>query len=344
MTTTVACLPTAGTPAESPSEQLSRFFRDHASVIRRFLYGKCEDWQLAEDLTQEVFAGLWKQVSCPAGFDEHVGSVRALLFRKARWALAHHYSLVINQRERALAPTQLPMMTDADPAPGPEVVAADRVHVAQVLAMLPPEQRRIVALCYLKGLTPTEIAELCHVHVTTVHNRLRAAKMQLREHFGVPQPPSHLDGLRQRREAAAEAYRASVAAGTPLTSRQLARKFGADLPWANAIIRESGLRASLPEKEVKSKILLQLRTRIADGTYPAGAPLPTGYDLATEFEVGRTVIRKVLHALAAEGVLRREGSLSGSTVRFYPATDAESATRPAPRGTERPRLALAVAR
>jgi RNA polymerase sigma factor (sigma-70 family) len=341
--TTVSYLPTSA-PGESPSEQFDRFYRQYAGAIQRFLYRHAEDWQLAEDLTQEVFAELWKLIESPAGFDEHVGSVRALLYQRARWALARHYKKMATQREYLLAPSEHPRLRDADQGPGPETVAADRVHVGQVLALLTPDQRRAVALYYLEDLAPSDIAELCRIGRATVDRRLNAAKAKLREHFGLDQAATHADAWRERRETATEVYRQSVADGAPLSVSELAHKFGSSFKWAHDVVRDSGVRPE-PTEYVRPKLLLQLRTRLAEGAYPADRPLPAGLALAEQFGVSSTVMRKALLELASEGLLRREGSL-GNTVRYYPANGdsaAAPAEQPAPRRTTRPRLALAVA-
>ncbi|MBQ2939910.1 MAG: RNA polymerase sigma factor, partial [Clostridia bacterium] len=69
-----------------------------------------------------------------------------------------------------------------------EVVAADRTEaatvatdVAEVLKQLPPEQAELLVRVYYDKLRVAEIARLQGVPVTTVHNRLRAAKRRLRE-------------------------------------------------------------------------------------------------------------------------------------------------------------------
>ena len=69
-----------------------------------------------------------------------------------------------------------------------EVAAADRTEaatvatdVAEVLKQLPPEQAELLVRVYYDKLRVAEIARLQEVPVTTVHNRLRAAKRRLRE-------------------------------------------------------------------------------------------------------------------------------------------------------------------
>lgn len=46
-----------------------------------------------------------------------------------------------------------------------------------------------------------------------------------------------------------------------------------------------------------------LRQRIADGTLPAGAQLPTEADLMAEYGVGRGTVREALGKLVNEGLV-----------------------------------------
>lgn len=50
-----------------------------------------------------------------------------------------------------------------------------------------------------------------------------------------------------------------------------------------------------------------LRTRIADGTYPPGSPLPSQRELAEDFGVNHNTIKKVLARLAAAELIERPG-------------------------------------
>lgn len=49
-----------------------------------------------------------------------------------------------------------------------------------------------------------------------------------------------------------------------------------------------------------------IRARVEDGTYPAGEAIPSTVDLAAEFEVSTSTMRKALVALIQEGTLWAE--------------------------------------
>ncbi|MEU5477408.1 GntR family transcriptional regulator [Streptomyces mirabilis] len=60
--------------------------------------------------------------------------------------------------------------------------------------------------------------------------------------------------------------------------------------------------------------------RIADGTYPAGAKVPSVVELSTEFSIAASTVQKVFAHLKAEGLIRTEVGL-GSFVADQPATE-----------------------
>ena len=52
-----------------------------------------------------------------------------------------------------------------------------------------------------------------------------------------------------------------------------------------------------------------VQARITDGTYPAGAKVPSVVELSTEFGVAASTAQKVLAHLKAEGLVRAEVGL-----------------------------------
>lgn len=58
-----------------------------------------------------------------------------------------------------------------------------------------------------------------------------------------------------------------------------------------------------------ARVFRELRQRIADGTYPAGAPLPPLAALADEFDVARDTAQRAVRMLADEGLVERWAGL-----------------------------------
>jgi RNA polymerase sigma-70 factor (ECF subfamily) len=136
----------------------------------------------AEDVTQEVFAQLWRQAS---RFDPARGAVGAWLSVIAR-------SRALDRLRRQVAsarPTGEPEALTAipDPAPSVELVvaSAEQVAAARVaLASLPLEQRTALELAYYEGLTQAEIAAKTATPLGTVKTRIRTGLQRIRDAMG----------------------------------------------------------------------------------------------------------------------------------------------------------------
>ncbi|RLT44345.1 MAG: sigma-70 family RNA polymerase sigma factor [Chloroflexi bacterium] len=147
------------------------------SVSLRVLY----DWQLAEDVTQEVFLRLWQR---PESFDPTRG-------RLLSWLMSVTRNRAIDERRklsrRARSEDQadpLPELAehgaDGDP-PVALALAEVRRAVRGAMQSLPPSQRQVVELAYFGGLTQVEISERIGVPLGTVKTRVRLAMQKLRQ-------------------------------------------------------------------------------------------------------------------------------------------------------------------
>jgi RNA polymerase sigma-70 factor (ECF subfamily) len=147
------------------------------SVSLRVLY----DWQLAEDVTQEVFLRLWQR---PESYDPSRG-------RLLSWLMSVTRNRAIDERRRMSRRVRSedgedPLLTlrDMDTRDDPVLglaLAETRAVVRAALQSLPPAQRQVVELAYFGGLTQTEIADKTGVPLGTVKTRVRLAMRKLRD-------------------------------------------------------------------------------------------------------------------------------------------------------------------
>ncbi|SHN27928.1 RNA polymerase sigma factor [Cryptosporangium aurantiacum] len=127
----------------------------------------------AEDLTQATFVAAWRG---RATFDPERGRLAAWLIGIAKRQMIDRLRAL--QREERVAR----VVEAAEPVPahpGPERVL-DRLVVADRLAQLSPEQRRVVQLAFFDDLTHTQIAGLTGLPLGTVKSHLRRGLSQLR--------------------------------------------------------------------------------------------------------------------------------------------------------------------
>jgi len=136
--------------------------------------------EAAEDVTQEVFLGVWEH---PERFDHTRGSVRAWLAM-----LAHHRAVdwlrsETADRNRRARAAQLEVATADMVVPLEEVALVralgDRVRSA--IDVLPAAQRAALRLAYFGGRTYRQVARELGISEGTAKSRLRLALRRLRE-------------------------------------------------------------------------------------------------------------------------------------------------------------------
>ena len=146
----------------------------------------CGNEDDALDLSQEAFLRAWRNLpnfQFESAFSTwlfrltHNICIDFLRSRKRKAAV----SLTVSQDGEEEAQFDLP-----DPAPDPEqalLMAEDRALVAKALAALPAEQREIIVLRAVNGLSYGEIAAILKLQEGTVKSRLSRARAALRNKF-----------------------------------------------------------------------------------------------------------------------------------------------------------------
>lgn len=151
--------------------ELIRRYQDMAFAAALALLG---DYHLAEDATQEAFVSAYFGLPAlrePAAFP---GWLRGIVRN-------HCFRLVRGRR-----PTLVPLddaleLSGADAGPEAQAERAEaRDGVLGAVMALPDAQREIVALYYIGDYTQREVAALLELPVTTVNNRLHAARRRLK--------------------------------------------------------------------------------------------------------------------------------------------------------------------
>ena len=145
-------------------------------ALRRFARALARDMEAADDLVQDTLVRALR-----AEHLFHGGDLRSWLF-----------TILLNldrNRRRGLA--RRPIMAvieDVDPAGEPGGDGSGR-DIDRGLALLPSEQRELLLLVTLEGMSYREAADVQGVPIGTVMSRLSRARATLR---------SHLDGARPR--------------------------------------------------------------------------------------------------------------------------------------------------
>jgi RNA polymerase sigma-70 factor (sigma-E family) len=147
-------------------QQFSEFFGARAPALRRTAYLIVCDWHGAEDVTQLGFARLyvvWPRI-------------------RPETLEAYARKVVVNEALGWLRRRRRDHLTDSPPD---RPIAHDEtpLDVAQALALLPAQQRAIVALRFLDDLPVAEVARVLDVAQGTVKSQTSRALATLRAHL-----------------------------------------------------------------------------------------------------------------------------------------------------------------
>lgn len=177
---------------DAGSEQdLAELFVAGDEEALRLVYDRCSPLVLhlsrrsladahdAEELVQQVFLAAWRG---RATFDPRRGSLPAWLTGITRRQLADRLRAL--QRERAVADA-VSGQASRSYVDGHSDEVLDRLVVAEELAALPAEPRRVVELAFFDDLTHPEIARVTGLPLGTVKSHLRRSIERLRNRWEV---------------------------------------------------------------------------------------------------------------------------------------------------------------
>lgn len=149
-------------------------YQTYGPRVKAYMMRRGADAGTAEELAQETLFTVWRRASL---YSPDKGSAATWIFAIAR-------NLRIDRLRREVPWQELP--EDLEGAAGdtlPDEALAEKERHARVraaLASLPPEQREVVALSYLEGLSHGEIAARLELPLGTVKSRMRIAYQKIR--------------------------------------------------------------------------------------------------------------------------------------------------------------------
>jgi RNA polymerase sigma factor (sigma-70 family) len=151
-------------------------YRQFSSFVFSLALRVIGDRSAAEDITQDVFVGLWNQ---PERFDANRGSLRSYL-----GTLTHRRAVDLIRREEARRRRETktshePVATAAVDDLALVGLTADTVRAA--VASLPDPQRQAVELAYFGGHTYRQVADSLGIPEGTAKSRLRLALARIAE-------------------------------------------------------------------------------------------------------------------------------------------------------------------
>lgn len=161
---------------ERSETAFSELFRQYAHKLKAYMLRQGADPATAEELAQETLLVVWRKAGL---YSAEKGSLSTWIFTIAR-------NLRIDRLRKETAWQELPdnlAETLASDDPAPDQAASDsqrEARVRSVLADLSLEQRQVVEMAYIEGLSHSEIAERLSLPLGTVKSRMRLAYQKVR--------------------------------------------------------------------------------------------------------------------------------------------------------------------
>jgi len=177
MSATVLRLATDDLPLERASagdeDAFASIVRRHENMVFSIAWHVLRDRTLAEDLAQEVFLQLYRDI-------REIESERHLVFWLRKVASHRCIDAV---RRRHILPVPIEEVGEIHGEDTVRDLLLER-RIRNVIATLPPQQRVAIALRYQEDLDPREIAEIMEQPLNTVKSHLRRALATLRTELG----------------------------------------------------------------------------------------------------------------------------------------------------------------
>jgi RNA polymerase sigma-70 factor (ECF subfamily) len=143
----------------------------HEGELRRWLVSRMGNADDAEDLLQDVFEKAMLQGERFCSID----NARAWLFRVTRNALIDRYRM---QRDQVELPENMTAAED-------ESEAVDELSecLPRVLSELSDEDREVITLCDLDGMSQQRYAQIKGVSLPAAKSRIQRARKRMRQHL-----------------------------------------------------------------------------------------------------------------------------------------------------------------
>jgi RNA polymerase sigma-70 factor (ECF subfamily) len=160
---------------EGDASAYGELYESHRLSVYRYLYYRTGDTQTADDLTSEVFLRMIRFLS---GYRFQDAPFQAWLFRIAHNLLNDHY-----RKTNGRQPVQLEENVMDNPLHGrsrPVEHSLNSVTLQQALEMLSGEQREVIVMRFITGMSIAEVARALHKTEDAVKGLQRRALSNLR--------------------------------------------------------------------------------------------------------------------------------------------------------------------
>jgi RNA polymerase sigma-70 factor (family 1) len=156
--------------------EFSELFRSWYDPVRRYLYYRCGDQDLATDIAQETFVRFWEKDLSPVD-----GKAAGLLYKIARDQMISHY-----RKERVKQNYQGTLrIVQTESSPEESLIYQELLNLYnELLARMPEKQRTVFLLSRVDDLKYHEIAARLGIGIKAVEKRMNLALKLIRQELG----------------------------------------------------------------------------------------------------------------------------------------------------------------
>ena len=154
-------------------DDFKNLFFEHSRYLHNFIYFKCGDKSLAEDISQEAFLRLWKECK-----KVQKPKAKSFLFTVANNLFLDHV-----KHQKVVSRFRLQKTVQLSPE-SPEFLLEESEFKEQLEAAinaLSEKQRTVFLMNRIEKVTYNEIAEILEISVKTVEKRMHKALIELRK-------------------------------------------------------------------------------------------------------------------------------------------------------------------
>jgi RNA polymerase sigma-70 factor (ECF subfamily) len=159
----------------------------HKAPLLNFIYRYLNNHDSAEDITQEVFIRIYKNVN---NYHPDIAGFRTWMYKIAT-NLCKNEIRNVDRRSKVLVPSSTNRNEEneklediQDPSPGPDIQLEDK-ELQEALSMaisnLPEKFRIVLILRDIEGMSYDEIAKIINKPEGTVKSRLNRARLMLKD-------------------------------------------------------------------------------------------------------------------------------------------------------------------
>lgn len=151
----------------------SYLYDNYSGALLAVINGVVNDFELANDVLQEVFIKIWRQIE---SYDDAKGRLFTWMVQIAR------NTSIDTLRSKGFQNAQqnVSMSESHQDTLVSSALQIDQIGLRKVVHNLKEEHKTVVELAYFQGYTQDEISKLLDIPIGTVKTRVRNALIQLR--------------------------------------------------------------------------------------------------------------------------------------------------------------------